>query len=82
MKQNPRIIPYGRSDFIIRFIRRSGKQLFWKQGFDGRYMKSELVTMPDVLFETKEEAEKEIKEIVIPYLLKEKDVAPEEIVGW
>lgn len=77
---NPRVVPFqGR--FAIVFTR-DNKKLTWVQDASGKKMKYELIALPVVSFLTRAAAEQELRETVIPYLLKEKDVGPEEIVGW
>lgn len=45
-------------------------------------MKSEVAGLPIIQFTNKREAEQEVRDIVIPYLLKNKDINPSDIVGW
>lgn len=80
MTSNPSIIRYD-DGFAIRFVRRSWTVLTWIQDLTGRKMKS-TTERPVVIFSSRQEAEAELRQIVIPYLLKEKNVEPEEIVGW
>lgn len=81
MVKNPSIIPCAQG-FTIRFVRRSWAALTWIQDLSGRKMKSELVGRPMVIFASYQEAEAELRQTVIPYMLKEKDIDPEEILGW
>lgn len=81
MKSNPQVC-YYRNGYCIRFIRNSGKVLIWVQDLSGPKMKSTIVNLPVIEYSSKEEAENIAKNIVIPYLLKEKDVDHEEIFGW
>lgn len=80
MRQNPEVVRFDRG-WGIRFVRRSWTVLCWVQDLYSRKMKA-TITRPLVLFDSKEEAEQEARTVVIPYLLKEKDVTEEEIVGW
>ena len=79
--KNPSVINYTGTAYAIRFVRRSGVVLTWVQDLTGRRMKNlERVTVPVVTFLTKGEAEKEMVDTVVPYLLEFKDVEPDEIV--
>jgi hypothetical protein len=77
MQQNPSVINYD-SGYAIRFVRRSWKVLIWVQDLSERKLKNTVTTTrPVVLFPSKEEAEREIKEAVIPWLQ-----GDENITGW
>ena len=80
-KQNPSVI-FMDAGYAIRFTRRSWTVLTWLQDLSGRKMKSAQVDRPVVIFTTREAAEKEVREVVIPYLQSEKAVNVDEIVGW
>ncbi len=81
MNVNPQVA-YFRNGFAIRFVRSNWKVLVWVQDMTARKMKSDLTGLPAVTFPTRLEAEAEVRNVVIPYLIKEKDVPPEDIVGW
>lgn len=81
MNQNPKVV-YFDNGYAIRFIRNNWKVLLWVQDLCGKKMKSEVINLPVVSFSSKKEAEQEIKNTVIPYLLKNKNVELRDIVGW
>jgi hypothetical protein len=82
MKQNPCFVKHDYG-YIIRFVRQSWKVLTWVQDLTGRKMKDAvMVSCPVVVFDTKSEVEEELRNIVIPYLLKEKGIEQKEIIGW
>ena len=80
--RNPEICKYDVNQYCVRFTRKSWKILVWVQDISGPKMKSNLVNRPAIIFSSQQEAERAIKETIIPYLLKEKDVEPTEIKGW
>lgn len=81
MRRNPTILR-SNGGYSIRFVRSSGVVLTWIQDLTQKKMKSSYVQRAVVLFPSKDEAEREAREVVIPYLLKEKDVPETDIVGW
>lgn len=81
MRVNPRIEKFD-DCYAVSFIRSNGKRLFWIQDLTARKMKVEELNRPIVLFSTPAEAEAETQNLIIPYLIKEKDVPPEDIIGW
>jgi hypothetical protein len=82
MKQNPQVIKYD-FGYAIRYIRNNYKVIMWMQGSGGPCIKDPcMVSCPIIQYETKEEAEVEVINKVIPYLIKWKGVSEEEIVGW
>jgi hypothetical protein len=82
MKQNPLVYKYpGEEKYAIRYVRNNWTVLLWVQDLFSRKMKTN-VNRPVVLFDTKEEAESEVLNVVIPYLIAEKGIDKEEIVGW
>lgn len=81
MKKNPCVVKFqGR--FAIIFTRSNYRTLTWVNDSSGKKMKYELVALPVVTFQTQEEAEAELRNVVIPYLIAEKDVTSFEIIGW
>jgi hypothetical protein len=81
MKQNPQVVRFD-DGYAVRYIRNNWTVLLWVQDLWSRKMKSTKLDRPVVLFDTKEEAESEVRDVVIPYLIKEKGEPEEEIVGW
>jgi len=79
--KNPHVARFD-NGFCIRFVRNNYKVLVWAQDITSKKMKSTLVNLPAVCFHTKAEAEEEVRDIVIPYLMKEKGVESKEIFGW
>jgi len=83
MQTNPKVVRYGTNTYAIRFTRSNHKVLAWVQDLFGRKAKDiYMVSCPIVQFDSKEVAEKEVIDIVIPYLIREKGVEPSEIIGW
>lgn len=82
MKTNPTVVRCGANEFVVYFERKSGTTLRWVQDLTKKSMKSELIGLPSIRFSTVAEAERETRAAIIPHLLNEKDVAPDEIVGW
>lgn len=79
--KNPSIVCYD-DGFAIEFVRQNGKVLIWVQDLSGRKMKSVLVNLPAVVFPSSQSAVTELRQVVIPYLLREKDIKAVEILGW
>jgi len=83
MSRNPSIVAREPGQYIIRFTRKSWRVLNWVHDLTGRKMKDlAVVSRPLVFFATREEAEQEVKDVVIPYLLKEKGVEADDLTGW
>lgn len=82
MSTNPQVIPYSAGTYAIRFIRSNYKVLTYVQGLGRKMKDTNFVNSPVVQFFSREEAEREVREVVIPYLLKDKGVEPSEIIGW
>ena len=78
---NPSVFASG-DGFAIKYERRGGKVLYWIQDITKRSMKSAVVRRPLVVYETREQAEEAVVNDVIPHLLSEKNVEPDEIYGW
>lgn len=79
--KNPEVVRFD-DGYGIRFIRNNNwRILVWVQDLTGRKMKYN-ANRPVVIFNSKEGAEKEVKEFVIPYLLEEGKAKASEIVGW
>jgi hypothetical protein len=81
--QNPSVI--RRDDgYTIQYVRAGGAVLAYIQDLSGRKMKSSFVNRPVVVFASRREAEieVEVENVVIPYLLNEKGVDEEDIIGW
>jgi hypothetical protein len=79
--QNPSVI--RRDDgYAIQYVRAGGAVLAYVQDLSGRKMKSSFVNRPIVVFASRREAEIEVENVVIPYLLNEKGVNEEDIIGW
>jgi hypothetical protein len=79
--QNPSVIQ--RDDgYAIQYVRAGGAVLTYIQDLSGRKMKSSFVNRPVVVFASRREAEIEVENVVIPYLLNEKGVDEEDIIGW
>jgi hypothetical protein len=79
--QNPSVIQ--RDDgYAIQYVRAGGAVLTYIQDLSGRKMKSRFVNRPVVVFASRREAEIEVENVVIPYLLNEKGVDEEDIIGW
>ncbi len=81
MTSNPEVCRYG-GKYAIRFARKDWNVIWWCQGLDSPRMKHEWTGVPIITYPTMVDAEKAARELVIPYLLKEKGVTPEEIKGW
>jgi hypothetical protein len=85
MNVNPEVVRFD-DGYGIRYTRNNWRVLVWVQDLTARKMKSELGMMhrerPIVMFPTRLEAEAEVRKTVIPYLIAEKDVPPEDIIGW
>jgi hypothetical protein len=81
MKQNPEVFRYGIEGYAIRYTLASWTVLLWVEDLFSRKMKTN-VNRPVVLFNTRDEAENETRNVVIPYLIAEKGVDREDIVGW
>lgn len=82
MRQNPEIIRYN-EQYAIRFTRKSWTVIMWVQDLSGPKMKNTArVNLPPITFDSYEEAQNEVKEKVIPYLLTNKDVDKADIIGW
>lgn len=81
MTSNPRVLPIqGR--FCIVFQRPDGHLLSWIQDISGRKLKRDLVARDEVTFATREEAQTEIRSVVVPYVRSEKPDYEDLIVGW
>lgn len=82
MNSNPEVIRFL-GGYSVHFNRPNGTRLTWVEDLTARKMKSEMIAArPIVIFPTRVEAEAEARAVIIPYLIKEKDVAPEDITGW
>lgn len=81
MIQNPQIAFFD-TGYAIRFIRNNWTVLLWCQDLWSKKMKSEVAGLPIIQFTNKREAEQEVRDIVVPYLLENKDINPSDIVGW
>jgi hypothetical protein len=79
-RHNPNVIPVS-GGFAVVFTRDSGVRLTWIQDLWSRKMKASDVR-PTVIFPTLDAAVTETLSVIIPYLLREKDVSEEEIIGW
>ncbi len=78
--RNPEIC-FGNA-WTIRFVRADGNILVWVQDLFSKKLKTQYINLPLVEFNSEREAEIELKDIVIFYLIKEKRINEKEIVGW
>jgi hypothetical protein len=74
MKQNPQVIKYD-FGYAIRYIRNNYQVIMCIKD-------PCMVSCPIIQYETKAEAEAEVINKVIPYLIAWKGVDREDIVGW
>ena len=81
MKRNPQIVLFE-TGYAIRFVRNNWKVLLWVQDLSSKKMKSDTVNLPAIIFTSKHDAEQEVQNIVIPYLLYSKGVSSSDIIGW
>lgn len=81
MRANPQVIQNS-GMYVIRFIRANSKVLMYVQGHTRKMKDINFVNAPIVQFFSRKDAEREVREVVIPYLLRDKGVEPSEIIGW
>lgn len=79
--KNPEVVRF-KDGYGIRFTRKSWTVLCWVQDLFSKSMKKELTGLPLVIFDTRTSAEAEARDVVIPYLLANKDIDATEIMGW
>lgn len=82
MRQNPEVVKISNLGYVVNFVRPNGTRLLWVQDLSGRKLKSQNVDLPLVVYETEEQACVDVCQTIIPYLMAEKGVTREEIVGW
>jgi hypothetical protein len=82
MLKNPSIIYYEQG-YAIRFVRKGGNVFTWIQDLSAKKLKSSNVTCRSVvIFPTKQQAEIEIHDNVIPYISMNKSEYISDITGW
>jgi hypothetical protein len=82
VRENPEVVRYGSTTYAIRFRREDSAWLHWIQDLTARKLKSSLCGRPVVEFESEEAASNEVRSAVLAYLIHERGVEPDEIIGW